>query len=199
MANSLESVAAAIESRSPAAGSPAGFECDLLRGSHGVSVAAIATRLSQVEERLYDFLALAASRTLATDSRRLAPASALRGGQRGRTIHYDYGQPVDGYRRRRGQTRLRYDAAKKITGCKRHLVVDTLGLIIAVVVHGAYWQDYEGACYLLMKVEEVGPRIQRVFADSADGRNGWPDWVRETFGWMLQTVLRPAGASGFVV
>jgi putative transposase len=92
-----------------------------------------------------------------------------------------------------------YDAGKKITGRKRHIVVDTLGLIIAVVVHGAYWQDYEGACYLLIKLEEVGPRIQRVFADSAYGRNGLPDWVRETFGWVLQTVLRPAGVSGFVV
>jgi len=92
-----------------------------------------------------------------------------------------------------------YDAAKKITGRKRHLVVDTLGLIIAVVVHGAYWQDYEGACCLLTKLDEVCPRIRRLFADSAYGRDGLPDWVRETFGWVLQTVLRPAGACGFVV
>ena len=33
----------------------------------------------------------------------------------------------------------------------------------------------------------------------AYGRNGLPDWVKETFGWILQTVLRPVKAKGFVV
>ena len=40
-----------------------------------------------------------------------------------------------------------YDAGKKITGRKRHLAVDTLGLIWAVVVHGAYWQDWAKASF----------------------------------------------------
>ena len=38
-----------------------------------------------------------------------------------------------------------------------------------------------------------------LFADSAYGRNGLPQWVKETFGWVLQTVLRPVEAKGFVV
>lgn len=38
-----------------------------------------------------------------------------------------------------------YDAAKKVTGRKRHLVVDTLGLVLAIVVHGGHWQDHDGA------------------------------------------------------
>lgn len=92
-----------------------------------------------------------------------------------------------------------YDAGKKITGRKRHVAVDTLGLVISVVVHGAYWQDYDGACFLLMKLRQVCPRLKVLFADSAYGRNGLPDWVQQTFGWVLQTVLRPAGAKGFVV
>ena len=33
-----------------------------------------------------------------------------------------------------------YDAGKKVTGRKRHLAVDTLGMVLAIVVHGAYWQ-----------------------------------------------------------
>lgn len=37
-----------------------------------------------------------------------------------------------------------------------------------------------------------------LFADSAPGRNGLPDGVAETFGWLLQTVLRPMGVKGFV-
>jgi putative transposase len=91
-----------------------------------------------------------------------------------------------------------YDAGKKITGRKRHLAVDTLGLVWAVVVHGAYWQDHDGVCFVFQKLKVFG-RLRVLFADSAYGRNGLPQWVKETFGWILQTVLRPVGAKGFVV
>jgi putative transposase len=92
-----------------------------------------------------------------------------------------------------------YDAGKKITGRKRHLAVDTLGLILTVVVHGAYWQDHDGACLVLVRLKECFQRLKVVFADSAYSRNELPAWVRETFGWVLQTVLRPVGIKGFVV
>jgi putative transposase len=92
-----------------------------------------------------------------------------------------------------------YDAGKKITGRKRHLAVDTLGLVWAVVVHGAYWQDHEGACFVLMRLQATCRRLKVVFADSAYGHNDLPTWVRATFGWVLQTVLRPVWAKGFVV
>jgi putative transposase len=91
-----------------------------------------------------------------------------------------------------------YDGGKKITGRKRHIAVDTLGLIWAVVVHGAYWQDHDGACFVFQRLAAFG-RLRVVFADNAYGRNGLPEWVRETFGWVLQTVLRPVQARGFVV
>jgi putative transposase len=91
-----------------------------------------------------------------------------------------------------------YDAGKKITGRKRHLAVDTLGLVWAVAVHGAYWQDHDGACFVLNRLRELG-RLRILFADSAYGRNGLPGWVKETFGWVVQTVLRPVQAKGFVV
>jgi putative transposase len=92
-----------------------------------------------------------------------------------------------------------YDAAKKITGRKRHIAVDTLGLIVAVVVHGAYWQDHNGACFVLMKLRKVCPRLKVVFADSAYGRKDLPEWVQQTFGWILQVVSRPLGIKKFVV
>lgn len=91
-----------------------------------------------------------------------------------------------------------YDAGKKITGRKRHLAVDTLGLVWAVVVHGAYWQDHDGACFVFQKLRVFG-RLRVLFADSAYGRNGLPQWVKETFGWLLNTVLRPVGIKGFIV
>jgi putative transposase len=92
-----------------------------------------------------------------------------------------------------------YDAAKKITGRKRHLAVDTLGLIWMVVVHGAEWQDHDGACFVLMRLREQCRGLKVIFADSAYARNQLPEWVRATFGWLLQTVLRPVHAQGFVV
>jgi putative transposase len=92
-----------------------------------------------------------------------------------------------------------YDAGKKITGRKRHLAVDTLGLVLAVVVHGAHWQDQDGAKWVMDKLGEQFRRIKVVFGDSAYGRSGLPEWIKETFGWVLQTVLRPVGVKGFVV
>lgn len=92
-----------------------------------------------------------------------------------------------------------YDAGKKVTGRKRHVAVDTLGLLLAVVVHGADWQDHDGACLLLMRLRDRFRRLKVLFADSAYGRNGLVPWVKETFGWLLQTVLRPVGCQGFVI
>jgi putative transposase len=92
-----------------------------------------------------------------------------------------------------------YDAGKKITGRKRHIAVDTLGMLLAVVVHGASWQDYDGACFVLMRLQQAFRRLKVVFADGAYGKNGLPEWVSSTFGWVLQTVLRPVGVKGFVV
>jgi putative transposase len=92
-----------------------------------------------------------------------------------------------------------YDAGKKITGRKRHLAVDTLGLVWMAVVHAADWQDHDGACIVLSHLQFWCRRLKVIFADAAYGRNQLPEWVRSTFGWVLQTVLRPVAVEGFVV
>jgi putative transposase len=95
-----------------------------------------------------------------------------------------------------------YDAGKKIAGRKRHLVVDTMGLILAVVVHSAALQDQDGARLVLGKLATFGSalrRLQVIWADSAYGRSGLPEWVRAAHGWLLTTILRPIGAVGFVL
>lgn len=91
-----------------------------------------------------------------------------------------------------------YDAGKKVTGRKRHIAVDTLGLVWACVVHGAYWQDQDGAGFVLNRLRQYG-RLKALFADSAYGRTGLPKWVKETFGWTLNIVKRPDPKAGFVV
>jgi putative transposase len=92
-----------------------------------------------------------------------------------------------------------YDAGKKQLGRKRHLAVDTLGWVWAVAVHAASVQDQDGAPRVLRKLEPLCRRLKVVFADSAYGRSGLPAWTRQTFGWILQTVLRPVGVKGFVI
>jgi putative transposase len=92
-----------------------------------------------------------------------------------------------------------YDAGKKINGRKRHLAVDTLGLILAIVVHRADLQDQDGARLLLAQMRKGFGRLKVLFADSAYARSGLPAWAQTTFGWLLQTILRPVDVEGFVV
>lgn len=92
-----------------------------------------------------------------------------------------------------------YDGGKKISGRKRHIIVDTLGLILAVVVHGAGQQDNDGACLVLYRLWETMKRIKVIFADSAYGRNGLPEFVKQTLGFVIQLVKRLPGTIGFQV
>jgi putative transposase len=58
-----------------------------------------------------------------------------------------------------------FDAGKKIKGIKRHIMVDTLGLILAVVIQGASVQDRNGALAVVEKMVEGWKRIIKIFAD----------------------------------
>jgi putative transposase len=83
-----------------------------------------------------------------------------------------------------------YDAGKKINGRKRHLLVDTLGLLLQVVVHPANLQDRDGAKLLLVGMHERFPRIAHLWADQAY-RGKLPTWITETLGWSITIVQRP--------
>ena len=84
-------------------------------------------------------------------------------------------------------------------GRKRHILVDTEGLLIRVVCLPADIQDWDGAEDLLLVSRPVSPRLELVWADGAYGRNGLPEWVQQACGGTLQVVSRPADAKGFVV
>jgi putative transposase len=88
---------------------------------------------------------------------------------------------------------------KQIKGRKRHIVVDTLGLILAVVVHAADIQDRDGAKLLLGRLLGGGfPRLKLIWADGAYGGD-LVEWVKRFFGWVLEIVKRPKDQKGFVV
>lgn len=88
-----------------------------------------------------------------------------------------------------------YDGAKKLSGRKRHLLVDTLGLALGVLVHPADLQDRASAPWLLRLVQPTVPRLELIWADSAY-LGPLQTWVGETFGWRLQIVERPGGGRG---
>jgi putative transposase len=95
-----------------------------------------------------------------------------------------------------------YDAGKKVHGRKRHIGVDKLGLLSAVVVHPADIQDHDGAVLVLAILGRLKTRFRRpkvIFADGVYGRSGLPEAVKQAFGWVLQTVLRLVDVKGFVV
>ncbi len=63
-----------------------------------------------------------------------------------------------------------YDAGKKTKGKKRHLLVDTLGLILNAVVHPADIQDRDGAPLVLdNRTRRLFPFLETIFADGAYG------------------------------
>jgi putative transposase len=83
-----------------------------------------------------------------------------------------------------------------VKGRQRHVLVDTLGLLVAVVVHAADVQDRDGAKLVLAKARGRCPRLQRIWADG-NYAGQLVDWVQERYGWVLEIVKRPAGAKGF--
>jgi putative transposase len=83
-----------------------------------------------------------------------------------------------------------YDGGKKIGGRKRHLLVDTEGLVIGAAVHAADIADRDGAKLLLEKVGDRLPRMEKVWADRGyNGKIG--EWIAERFGWALEIVKPP--------
>jgi len=92
-----------------------------------------------------------------------------------------------------------YDGGKKIKGRKRHLLVDTLGLLIAVVITSAALDDGVAALILLGQVEpHAFPRLLTIFADQKYHNHALDTWMAEhRADWRLEVQGRPAGTKGF--
>ena len=89
-----------------------------------------------------------------------------------------------------------YDAGKKIKGRKRHILVDTMGLLLMVVVHAANVQDRDGARLLLDKAKGLFPRLQRIWADGGYAGK-LIAWVQANCGWVLEIIKRTDVVKGF--
>lgn len=148
----------------------------LLRRTLGLCLAYAGARLPAVAHRLLLFHGLAARRTLAADARhaaRLGAAAERKKKAPTAAILDSQSVKVSNHGGVRG-----YDAGKKILGRKRHLLVDTLGLILHVVVHSAAIQDRDGAKLVLPVLLERFGWLRAIFVDG--GYSGTlVAWVKE--------------------
>ena len=93
-----------------------------------------------------------------------------------------------------------YDGGKKLTGRKRHILVDKLGLLIVVVVSMASADDGTFAPNVLAKLtSEHQTRLKNIWADGKYCNHHLDDWlVRTQVGYKIEVVSRPLGSVGFV-
>ena len=92
-----------------------------------------------------------------------------------------------------------YDGGKKITGRKRHLFVDTLGLLLCVMVTSAAVDDGVAAPALLERADpQALPRMEKIWGDTKYHNHNLYRWLTENRpGWALEVVSRPPGTKGF--
>ena len=93
-----------------------------------------------------------------------------------------------------------FDGAKRLTGRKRHLIVDTLGLLLAVGVTSAAADDGATAPQVLGKLSrETFPRLAKLWADAKYHNHALSRWVSEHGWYVLEVVHRPAGEPKFTL
>jgi putative transposase len=97
-----------------------------------------------------------------------------------------------------GGEAIGFDANKKVTGRKRHIAVDTMGLLLMVVVTAASIQDANSAKYIGPRMCGHFPNLKKIWVD-AGYKEQFIAWFKEQCGWIVEVVTRREGAGGFEV
>lgn len=95
-----------------------------------------------------------------------------------------------------------FDGGKKIKGRKRHIMVDTLGLVMMVVVTAASVSDPKGAKLIFEQLRPWPERVERLVKIWVDGTYAGINlmkWTLDTYRWILETIKRSDSAKGFVL
>lgn len=92
-----------------------------------------------------------------------------------------------------------YDAGKRIKGRKRHIVTDTIGLLVGLEVHSARIQDRDGAPDVLKAVAARYPMLRHIFADGGYAGPKLREALKQIGRWTVQIVKRSDTAQGFEV
>ena len=90
-----------------------------------------------------------------------------------------------------------FDAGKKVKGRKRHIVTDTLGLMVGLMVHGADIQDRDGAPALLKSIQNSFPWLAHIFADGGYSGPKLEAALKKVGSWTLEIIKRSDHAKGF--
>ncbi len=90
-----------------------------------------------------------------------------------------------------------FDAAKKIKGRKRHIVTDTAGFLLAVLVHTANVQDNHGAVPLLRSLGRAFPKLRHVFADRVYRGDKLLNAIADLGAWTIEIVTRSQSVGTF--
>ena len=91
-----------------------------------------------------------------------------------------------------------YDAGKKIKGRKRHILTDTLGLLVGAVIHTADIQDRDGAPAVLASIRQSFPWLRHVFADGGYAGEKLKAALNGKGDWTIEIIKRSDTAKGFV-
>lgn len=92
-----------------------------------------------------------------------------------------------------------FDAGKKIKGRKRHILTDTEGLLVGLIVHEADIQDRDGAPTVFASVRSAFPWLRHIFADGGYAGEKLKDALVPLGQWTLEIIKRSDAAKGFVL
>ena len=133
---------------------------------------------------------------MGADRGRAAAGAADRAGAGAGAERRGAGQP-DGQDPRKGGPRG-YDGGKRVTGRKRHFLVDTEGLLTELAAHAADLSDGAGARLVLGKAKAAGWALGKAWVDRGY-KAGVIGWAETAVGDRLEVVARPPGTTGFAV
>ena len=188
--------AAGFAPRASARNRPAiGRECDLVYGFHRLPVAAIAEGVSALFDRAELFLCVVARGGVCERQSRFGHGGAREGWTRREPDRGRHRQPVGEDHGKRGARG--YDAGKKIKGRKRHIVTDTQGNLVGLVVHEADVQDRDGAPRVFASIRALYPWLRHVFADGGYAGAKLRAALKGNGSWTLEIIKRSDRAKGF--
>ncbi len=145
-----------------------------------------AARFSAVANGPVLFPQVVSQRAVGAHPRQIARAGTKTPGTPADPERRQHRQPIGQDHRKRGPRG--YDAGKKVKGRKRHLLVDTTGLLLKVVVHPANIQDRDGSRLLVESLNlQDWPRLRKLWADGAYG-GSFEDWLMQRTGWTVEIV-----------
>lgn len=94
---------------------------------------------------------------------------------------------------------ISFDGGKKVKGRKRTILVDTMGLILSVCVHGAGRSDHAGMKLIALWPAHLWSFLQVIWVDSTFAGKDFIAYIAKEFGWQLEQVKRTDDQPGFQV